>query len=340
MLGLASLRRIAVPAMLLAVVATGCKEEALKPAPSASASAGPAPLSPELAAKPLAKVGDRTITLGEYAATLDRMDRFERLRYQSADRRKALLDEIIKVELLAQEAKRRGLDQKPEIKHRVRQILRDEVLRDAREGVPPPGEIPESEVKRYYEEHRSDFQEPERRRVAHIVMSDAKKAADVLKKALTATPMEWGRLVHEHSLDKPEAPSPTAPLELAGDLGIVSKPGAPKGENARIPEPVRAAVFEIEKVGGVLARLVEHDGKVHVVRMTGKTEARDRSYRDAERNIRVAILQQKIRDAEERLEERLRKEYPVKIDDGALSKVSVPEPKDPPAEKPGGEPGP
>src|SRR5450755_2082618 len=112
-------------------------------APSESASAESGKLTPELAKQVLAKVGDREITLGEYAETLERMDPFERLRYQSADRRKQLLSEIIQVELLADEAKRRGLDKQPETQERVRQMLKDELLRDIRRSVPAPNDIPE-----------------------------------------------------------------------------------------------------------------------------------------------------------------------------------------------------
>ena len=38
-------------------------------------------LTPEQAAKVLAKVGDSTITLGDYVAALEHMDQFDRLRY-------------------------------------------------------------------------------------------------------------------------------------------------------------------------------------------------------------------------------------------------------------------
>src|SRR5438477_8652417 len=115
-------------APLLMLLGLGCQPKASSgTAPSASASAQPAGLTPELAARVLAKVGDHEITLGEYAATLDRMDPFERLRYQSADRRKLLLDELVDLELLAEEARRRGLDKQPETQERVRQMLRDEL---------------------------------------------------------------------------------------------------------------------------------------------------------------------------------------------------------------------
>src|SRR5262245_58372766 len=101
-----------------------CNDKALQKS-DAAASAIPSALSPELAAKPLATVGERVITLGEFASTLDRMDQFERLRYQSVERRKQLLDEIIKAELLATEARKRGLQDDPEVKERIRQILRE-----------------------------------------------------------------------------------------------------------------------------------------------------------------------------------------------------------------------
>lgn len=311
--------------VLLAISSSGCKREskASSQMPSASASASARKLTPELAKKVLVKVGDREITLGDYAATIERMDPFERLRYQSADRRKQLLEEIIQVELLAQEAKRRKLDQQPETQERIRQLLRDELLRETRRSVPAPAEIPEAEVREYFEKHRDEFKEPERRRVAHIVVANAAQAKALLAKAKGASAADWGKLVSESSLDKPPKQAPAVPVELAGDLGIVGPPGHPRGANPAVPEPLRAAVFGIEKIGDVLDEVVAHEGRFHIVRLTGKTEARDRAYAEAERTIRVAIVQQRIRDREAELDKQLRQKYPVTIDDGALGKISV-----------------
>jgi peptidyl-prolyl cis-trans isomerase C len=297
--------------------------------PLASASASPAgQLTPELARQVLAKVGDREITLGEYAETLERMDPFERLRYQSPDRRKLLLNEIIQVELLAEEAKRRGLDKQPETQERLRQMLKDELLRDVRRNVPGPSDIAEAEVHTYFDAHHDEFKEPERRRVAHLELASEAQAKAALQKAEGASAADWGKLVAELSLDKPPPSLGPAPTELAGDLGIVGPPGHPRGANPKVPESLRAAVFEVDKVGGVLAHVVATDnGHFHVVRMTGRTEARDRSFQDSERTIRVAIVQQRIREREAQLEQELKQRYPVSIDDGALAQVKVPEPE-------------
>jgi DNA-directed RNA polymerase subunit F len=285
-------------------------------------------LTPELARQVLAKVDGRSITLGDYAATLERMDRFERLRYQTPERRRKLLEEMIKVDLLAGEAKRRGLDRQPETAERVRQVLRDELLDRLRQSLPGPAEIPDAEVRAYYDQHRDEFRWPERRRVAHISLADRALATTILGKALAATPVQWGELVQKHSLDRGAEAGETAAPELAGDLGLVTPPGDPRGANPRVPEPLRQAVFEIQKLGGVSDHLVQADGKFHIVRMTGRTDGRERTLGDAERAIRVTLADARLRQAERDLERRLREKYPMKIDEAALANVRVNGPTD------------
>jgi parvulin-like peptidyl-prolyl isomerase len=297
------------------------------PSTSTTASAAPAAsgvvgaLSPELAARVLARVGDRTITLADYAAVLEGMDRLERARYQTPERRKQLLDELIDVELLAREAERRGLADRPETQELVRQILRDEVFAGLRDKQPPLEDIPAVDVRAYYDAHRADFKEPERRRISHIVVKDAAQAERLVAEARSATAKQWGELVRKNSLDKP---APEIPDELAGDLGLVTPPAFGKTDNGRVPEPLRAAAFEIEQPGQVLGHAVQATGGFHVLRLTAKNDARDRSLEEADRTIRVLIAQENLHRAEADLERDLKSRVPVKIDEAALAKVVVP----------------
>jgi len=316
------------------VTAAGCADGCQNPDPTAGAASASASavassppavaLSPELRGKVLARVGKREITLGEYATTLERMNEFERLRYQSPERRKLLLEEMIQVELLAEEARRRGLDKQPETQARLRQILRDEVLRDARRALPKPEEIPASEVRAYYAKHQAEFQEPERRRVAHLELLSEKAATDLLKQASAASPKEWGKLVGAHSVDRRKSTAIGDPDEFAGDLGIVAKPGIEGGENPKVPEPVRAAVFQIPKIGQVYPELVRVGDSFHIVRLIGKTDARARSVQEAERSIRVRLLEERAKKLEQDLERELRAKYPVVLDEQQLAKLKVP----------------
>ncbi len=302
------------------------KESSAAPAPSASAAASQAPrtLTPEQAQQVLARVGERTITLGDYAAALERMDSFERLRYQSPERRKLLLNEMIELELLSQEARRRGLDKQPQTQERVRQMLRDELLREVRRSAPSPTDVSEADVRKYYEEHKAEFSEPERRRVAHIAVASAAEAKQLIAKSADVSGADWGKLVAQYSLDKGSRALGPTPAELAGDLGIVGPPGHPRGGNPRVSEALRAAVFKIEKVGGVLPEPVADAGRFHVVRLSSRTDPRERSYEEAERSIRVTLVQQQVREREAKLEQELASKYPVTIDEAALAKVHAP----------------
>jgi parvulin-like peptidyl-prolyl isomerase len=282
-------------------------------------------LTPEQAARVVAKVGDRTITLGDYAEVLDRMDGFDRLRYQTSERRRELLDELIDVELMAIEAKRRGLDKKPSTEEAVRQILRDALLAEARLSLPTPTDIPVEEVRAYYEKNRDAYREPERRRVSAIVVDDEAKAKTVLEAAREKKDAtSWGKLFFEHSLTAAKEKAGNVPLDLAGDLGIVGPPDDAKGKNPRVPDAVQRAVFSLAAIGDVHGEVVPAEGKFYVVRLNGRTAAHERTFEEAERSIRVLLLQQKQRELEEKLEQELRQKHKVEIDEAALAKVRVP----------------
>src|SRR5262249_6250592 len=149
---------------------------------------------------------DREITLGQYALTLERMDRLERLRYQTDDRRKALLDEMINMELLAREAEQRGLADKPETRALVQQLQRDEVLRKLRDALPLPEALPAPDVRAYYEAHRGEFDLPEYRRAEQIALPDRAQAQGVLEQALKADGPGWAALVARYAKENPPPP--------------------------------------------------------------------------------------------------------------------------------------
>lgn len=322
---LRTLHRLA-GAALFCAAAVACGSSGDQP----GADAGPPPggLTQEQAARVVAKVGDTSITLGDYAAALDRMDPFDRLRYQSVEKRRELLNEMVDLELLAIEAKKRGLDKKPEAEAAVRQVLRDALLDEAHDALPTPAEIPAADVRAFYDANVSQYQEPERRRVAAIVLDDESKAKEVLDSALTAhDATSWGTLFYKESTTAPADKKPDGPLDLAGDLGIVGPVDDDKGANPRIPEPLRAAIFKIERVGDVYKDVIAHDKKFYVVRLAGRTQAHERTFAEAERQIRVELLKVKMRELEDGLAQDLRKKYKVEIDDAALAKVqtSLPE---------------
>lgn len=298
-------------------VPLGCNEKAVKKQPDAAAVAGG--LTPEQAAKPVAKLGDKVITLGEFAQALADMPEYERLRYQGIERRKELLRAMIDMQLLADEAKKQGLDQDPIVAEELRQILVSWMRGKLLEGLPAPSEIPEPELRAYYDAHVDEYREPERRRVSHIVVKDEATAKKVHEEAKAATATQWGALVGKYSDDKPAG---TEAPEMMGDLGFVTAPTdkhAPA--NPKVTAEIRAAAFAVKDVGAVAEPVKDANGW-HVIRLVTKNEARDQSFADVERALRVRVLQEKRAAKEKALVEEMRKELKVEIDEATLAAIA------------------
>jgi|JI10StandDraft_1071094.scaffolds.fasta_scaffold223135_2 peptidyl-prolyl cis-trans isomerase C len=305
---------------LVVTLAAACSDP-----PKSNPDAGPPPggLTPDQASRVLAKIGDRTITLGDFAAALDRMDQFDRLKFQATDRRKDLLNQMIDIELLAEESKRRGLDKEPATQEAIRGVLRDAFLVDAHKALPTPAEIPAEEVKAYYDAHVADYTDPERRRVSAIVLEnkspdDVKKAAEALELAKkSVSPADWSKLFFEVSTTAPKERLANIPTDLAGDLGMVDA----KNENEAVPPGVREALFKIAKVGEVFDGVVDANGKLYIVRLSAVTPARVKSLAEADRSIRSLLLADRLKVLEDKLEAELRKKFKVEIDEAALDKL-------------------
>jgi hypothetical protein len=168
-------------------------------------------------------------------------------------------------------------------------------------------------------------------------MSDKAKAEKVLEEAKSATSAEWGKLAVANSLDYAGKPY-TGPVETAGDLGLVGDPTDARGANPRVPDPIRATVFQLSEVGQVLGHLVEIDGKWHIIRLMGKTDSHARSFSEAERTIRITMSQREIAEREQLLEDELRKKFVVAIDEAALADAELPSPPPQPGQEPSAEP--
>ena len=191
----------------------GCNEKALTTDADAGGHRTSNSITPEQASKVLAKVGDHVITLGDYAAALDHMDNFDRLRYQSPERRKELLTEMINVELLAREAQQKGYDKDPAAQQEIRALLRDAMLKEARKGAPSPADVTDAEIRAYFDAHKADYRDPERRRASVIVLATEAAAKDALEQAKKATTAaQWGELVRAKSTDPQAKANVPVPL--------------------------------------------------------------------------------------------------------------------------------
>jgi hypothetical protein len=77
--------------------------------------------------------------------------------------------------------------------------------------------------------------------------------------------------------------------------------------------------------------VVEAEKNFYVVRLGGLSPSRDRSLKDAERTIRIELRRQLFLQAEKDLEAKLRKKYPVVINEAALMSAPTKAQESPPS---------
>src|SRR5688500_8003401 len=150
------------------------------PAPAGADVSAPAPPAPdaapsaasEAATPPKVDPGKVVITVGEVKITAGEFEQFlstlppqvQMGIQQQPNGRRLVAEELLKVKLLAREAERRKLDQKPQTQAQLN-ILRDRVLAGALAS--SLGEDDKAD-QAYFEEHKADFDELHAR---HILVS-------------------------------------------------------------------------------------------------------------------------------------------------------------------------
>lgn len=287
-------------------------------APTESARHG---LTAEQASEVLVTVGDEPITLGEFADELAAQPPNLRARFSTPERRREFLDSMVRFELLAQEAERRGLDEDPEVLRTRDQLLIQHMMRDLFEAEMNPDSIDADAVTAYYEAHIDEFRMPAQRRASVIVTSSEAEARRLLASFADLENTEEGAFV-EAAMAQSNAPR----AERRGDIGFVSADGTRQGE-AYVPQAVGAALFALESLGDIAPELisVENEGATEhwIVRLTGRREALERSIDDAERSIRQRLWAAERDAAIEALTTRLLEASDVEIHEDALNHVRV-----------------
>ena len=288
---------------LAAVVLTiGCKGPASEDKPK-DENLG---LTEAQAAQTLVKIGEREITVGEFAERLGSMSPYLRARFDSAERRREYLESFIRFELLVAEAKRLGYDKEPTIARARRDALVQALIKQEIDDKITLGSVTKDEARAYYQSHPQEYNRPAQVRASHIVLSDKAKAQKVLNKIKGKRDLEAFRaLAKEYNGGD-------------GDLGFFDASGKGDPDSA-----IRAAAFNLKSPGDVHSKLVKTGQGFHVVALVAKRARLKRSFEEAERSIRHILLRNKKEARRKALIEELKKEITVSIDYDALKDLNI-----------------
>jgi hypothetical protein len=284
-------------------------------------------LSPEDRAIVVAKLDDFELTLGDVEAYLAAQPAYVQLRYNSQEKRKELVTELVRVELLSREAKRLGYDRDPEVVFAYKQQLAKRVLQSEPGEQIQASDITDADVRAYYDAHVSEFvTEAKVRASALAVDSEAKAAAlrETLDALRAKEPRRFSAAFAEAAVQH------SADLSLRqrqGDLGLFDQTG--KRETGQpIPKAVVDAVFALQTVGELTA-VIAADDHFWVATLTDRRDRVERRFEDVQNLIRTKLFRARRDEAREAFINRLEAEARVAVKAEALEKLPAPEPKAP-----------
>ena len=264
-------------------------------------------------ATPLAKVDDVVITVGELQERINRQSPYIRNRYTSLEQKKEFLDSLIRFEVLAKEAERRGFDQDPEVIRTMKQVMIQKLMKDEFEVKVTPESITDAEIGAYYQAHLDEFVKQEEVRASAIVLKSKAQAERVATEAAA----ERGK-TNKGFRDMVAAYSTHEETKLrGGDLRYMT------ATNDEWPGPVVAAVFQLANTGDVSGAVDAKDGTYWVLKQTGRRRAMTRTLADATQQIRNKLYRERRVEAQKQFIEGLKAKAKITVEESNLSKVKI-----------------
>ena len=275
--------------------------------------------APAVPAKNVALINGEALTAEKFANLWNNLGFNVRDQYGKAGGKPAFLDNYVSKRLIIQEAVKSGFDKRPDVRTDMEagsdSALFDRYVRDV---VAAPI-VNESDIKKYYDEHQSEFAVPEKVKVRHIVVTatNAGPAAKTKEQALERIKTIAADLL-SHTIElKSAAPDAAARLQLiyfsdaarkysedasapsGGDLGWHAK-----GELDPVFEE---AAWNMHV--GTTSGVVETPFGYHLIFVEDRKPAGTQPYEEVRPTIREFLLSQKameIMTAVKRLTNELR----------------------------------
>ena len=273
----------------------------------------------------LASVAGNRIGRADFEAELKRRARGLPGAFTRADQREALLGEMIDFEAVYLRAREAGFDQKPEIAGQIKRLIVSQFIETQLSAANHPAEVTETEVEKFYENHRAKYAMPEQARFAVVFFGFSPKATDEKKEAIRAKASDalvearglpasekgFGLIAQKHSKD-------AATRYAGGDAGWISR-GIGSRWNAKITE----AVFALKNQGEI-APLITVSNGCYLVKLMDRKEAGSRGLVEVEEAIRYQLGKQKQQQAQQSFYESMKAGLPIEINRPLLESIAPP----------------
>lgn len=172
-----------------------------------------------LAGNELARVGAWTITLEEFnerlAALKEVIPEFD---ITNIEAKKLVLDELVRQQLLVEDAEKSGMDKNKDIEAAVEEFRRTLIVREVAKNLTEKISVTDADAQSFYNEKKDQLVDPPEYRVREIVLKDQIKANEILVEVLKGS--DFSELAKLNSI--------SASATIGGDLGFITQEPFPE----------------------------------------------------------------------------------------------------------------
>jgi peptidyl-prolyl cis-trans isomerase C len=242
--------------------------------------------------KVLAMVNDQPITEAMLDEEAKSLPPYVRPILDTPSGRMQFLESLITRDLLMQEALRRGMDRREDVRERLnmarRSILLEALLRDVTEKAPG---LSDESLKKFYGTNQGSFQMGERVKVSHVLFKSRAKAEEMVRKSKNGMPFE--EIVKTASKEG----------GIAADLGFI--------EQGKFDKAFEGAAFAAPT--GQVTGPVKTSYGYHLILVREKRPAGVQPFEEVKEQIAADLREQAQREAFETLLAQMKKQAKIQM---------------------------
>jgi len=251
----------------------------------------------------LAKVGNVKITQADLEREIKNLPDFAQKIFEGSGGKERFLNELIKKELLYQEALKKGLDKNTEYMKKVEDFKKITLIGQLLEKeIESKTKVTDQDVKDYYEKHKEDFAPVSQIRMSLILVKTEEEAKKILERLNKGE--DFAKVAKKSSINLSSA-------QNGGDLGYLSR--------GQMTPELEAAAVRL-KTGEISEPLKTQSG-YQIIKVTDKKIGKVVEFERVKNFISQHLSAEKQKEVFDSYIESLKKSYKVDINKEAISKL-------------------
>lgn len=255
----------------------------------------------------LAKAGKTEITKEDFIKEFSRVPEWAKGNFQTDEGKKQFLEELIKRELIYQDAEKKGLNRDKKFNDEVEEFKKMTLVKSVLEKeIEEKAKLDPKEVREFYDKRHDEFRIGSEVRASHILVDSEENAKNILQRIQRGE--SFSSLAEKVSKDEGSAKN-------GGDLGFF-------GRGRMMPEFERVA-FSLKT--GEVSNPVRTRFGYHIIKVTDRKEGRLGGFEEVKDAIAQRLTREKQKDLFDSYVEKLKKEYKTEIYETELKALKIAE---------------